>query len=159
MEEIIDYDAKINTLEDYIDNLDDDEDTLVTVLHRAQLIFGYIPVSVQYFIAEKLEKTPAEVYSVVTFYPFFKSEPQGIYTINVCTGTACFVKGAQDLVDEFSMLLKIKPGQTTKDGMFTLQTKRCIGACVNAPVITVNDEIYGKVTRKDVKDIIDKLKA
>ncbi len=159
MEDIIDYDAKIKALDDFIENLDDEDDALITVLHRAQLVFGYIPVSVQHFIAEKLETTPVEVYSVVTFYPFFKSEPQGKHTINVCTGTACFVKGAQDIVDEFSMLLKIKPGQTTKDGMFTLQTKRCIGACVNAPVIMVDEEMYGKVTRKDVKEIIEKYRV
>ncbi len=159
MEEIKDYEIKIKSLQDFIENLDEDDEVLVTVLHRAQLIFGYIPIIVQHFIAEKLETTPAEVYSVMTFYPFFKSEPSGTHTINVCTGTACFVKGAQDIVDEFSTLLNVKPGKTTKDGLFTLQTKRCIGACVNAPVVMIDEEIYGKVTRKEVKSIIEKYKG
>lgn len=159
MENIKDYEEKLKNLEDYIENLDEDDEVLVSVLHRAQLVFGYIPTAVQYFIAEKLELTPAEVYSVVTFYPFFKTEPQGVHTINVCTGTACFVKGAQDIVDEFSQQLKVKVGHTTSDGLFTLQAKRCLGACVNAPVVMVDDEIYGKVNRKEVKNIIEKYRG
>lgn len=158
MEGIVDYQEKLDTLEDFIENLDEDEEdgALVTVLHRAQLIFGFIPVHLQHFIAEKLEITPVEVYSAITFYPFFKTERQGMHTINVCTGTACFMRGASELVDEFSKILKIKSGETTKDGKFTLQTKRCVGACSMAPVVTVDEEVFGNISREDVNNIIQK---
>lgn len=158
MKDIKDYQEKLDFLEDFIENLDEDEEdgALITVLHRAQLIFGFIPVHLQHFIAEKLGITPVEVYSAITFYPFFKTERQGRHIINVCTGTACFMRGAEDLVDEFSKILKIKTGETTKDGQFTLQTKRCVGACSLAPVVTVDEEVFGKLLRKDVIDIIRK---
>lgn len=163
MEEIRDLEEKLQALGEFIDNLDEDDDEgegmLVTTLHRAQLIFGYIPVVVQNFIAEKLDKTPAEVYGVITFYPFFRTSPIGKHIIGVCTGTACFMKGANELTEEFSRLLKIKVGETTADGLFTLQTKRCVGACHLAPVVLVDDDVFGKVEKSEIKDIISKYRG
>ncbi len=156
MEEIKDYESKIQALESFIDELETKEGALIAVLHKAQSVFGYLPVVVQEFVAEKLGVTPAKVYGVVTFYHYFKTEPVGEYCINVCTGTACFVLGAQDLVDEFSSQLNIKANETTADGKFTLQTIRCIGACALAPVVTVNEDVYGKLKRSEVKSVLDK---
>ncbi|MDR1774057.1 MAG: NAD(P)H-dependent oxidoreductase subunit E [Clostridioides sp.] len=145
-------------LEKYIDSLPTKEGALISVLHTAQGIFGYLPEEVQAFVADKLELPLSKVYGVVTFYSFFTTEPRGEYVINVCMGTACFVRGAGDVLAEFEQELGIKAGETTEDMKFTLGSLRCVGACGLAPVLTVNDKVYGHCTPQQVKDILAEYK-
>ena len=127
---------------------------LIPVLHEAQELYGYLPMSVQKKIAEGLNVSLADVYGVVTFYTQFSLEPKGKYKINVCLGTACYVKGAGAILDKLSEILKIKSRQSTKDGLFSLEACRCIGACGLAPVIMINDDVYGRLTSDDIPGII-----
>ena len=129
---------------------------LIPVLHQAQEIYGYLPIEVQQMIAEGLNVSMAEVYGVVTFYTQFTTNPKGKYKIAVCLGTACYVKGSQDLVDRISQRLNIGVGECTPDGKFSLDATRCIGACGLAPVLSVNDVVYGRLTTKDIDGILDK---
>ncbi|MBP1862633.1 NADH-quinone oxidoreductase subunit E [Clostridium tetanomorphum] len=145
--------GKFNQLSEFINTLENKEGSLIAVLHKAQNIFGYLPKEVQMFIAKQLDIPVSRVYGVVTFYSYFNTEPKGKYVINVCMGTACFVRGAGDVVDELQKKLNIKIGETTTDGKFTLEVLRCVGACGLAPVVTVNDKVYGHFT----KDKVDKL--
>ena len=131
---------------------------LIAILHRAQEIVGYLPDIVQAHIARRLSIPPAQVYGVVTFYSFFSTVPRGKYVVDVCLGTACFVLGADKILDEFKNQLKIESGQTTEDGLFSLNALRCVGACGLAPLVLVNNKLYGKVTVDDVKDIIKEYK-
>lgn len=131
-----------------------DKNNLIQILHRAQEIFSYLPKEVQKIIAGELNIPVSKVYGVVTFYSFFKTEKKGKYTISVCMGTACFVKGADKLLEEFQTILKIKSGETTPDGKFTIDALRCVGACGLAPVVTINGKVYGKVTKEQVKEIL-----
>ncbi len=147
---------KFIELEKIIDTYKDLEGALIPTLHEAQNIFGYLPLGVQKQVAEGLCIPLAEVYGVVSFYSQFTTEPKGEYRINVCLGTACYVKGAQEILDKFSSLLGIEIGECTEDGKFSLEACRCIGACGLAPVVTVNDDVYGKITADDVEDIIAK---
>ena len=155
------YPAKAVELDKYIDSLPltDDRDRnrgfLIQSLHKAQEIFTYLPSCVQVRVANKLDLHLAEVYGVISFYSFFTDKPVGEFKINVCTGTACFVKGAGKLVDEFSRMLTIKEGETSEDMKFTLNGLRCVGACSLAPVVLVNEKVYGNVTTKMVADIIN----
>lgn len=128
---------------------------LMLVLSETQKEYGYIPLEVQEIISEELSIPVSEIYGVVTFYSFFSLTPKGRYVIGVCLGTACYVKGGQNIIDKFSELLGIKPGQTTDDGCFTLDALRCIGACGIAPALSVNGKVYPKVTLAQVKTIID----
>ena len=146
---------KLNQLNAYIKEINAKATDLIAVLHRAQHIFGYLPREVQEFIAEKLEIPVAKVYGVVTFYSFFTMEKKGKYVINVCLGTACFVRGADKILKEFENKLGIKNGETTEDGKFTLSSLRCVGACGLAPVVQVNDKTYGNVTIADVAKILE----
>lgn len=141
-------------LDAFIDALPSKEGALIEVLHRAQHIFGYLPEEVQAFVAEKLNIPLSKVYGVVTFYSFFTTEPRGKYVINVCMGTACFVRGAGDVLKEFEKQLNLKSGETTPDMKFTVGSLRCVGACGLAPVVTVNDKVYGHVTTDQVQKII-----
>ncbi len=135
-------------------------DPLIEVLHKAQGIFGFLPPEVQEFVSEHLGVPVNKVYGVVTFYNFFSMKPRGKFVINVCTGTACFVKGAPQLLQNFEELLGIKKGETTPDGLFTLNEVRCVGACSLAPVFVVGEETFGRVETKDqLKKIVDQLKA
>ena len=133
-----------------------DRALLIEVLHKAQGLFGYLPPKVQTFIAHKLDVSPAKVYGVVTFYSYFTMEPKGDHVINVCMGTACYVRGAEKVLTEFENKLKIKNGQTTEDGKFTLSSLRCVGACGLAPVVIIDDEVYGKLTPDMVDGLIKK---
>lgn len=130
---------------------------LMPTLHDAQRIFGCIPISVQKIISEELNESVAHINGVVTFYSNFSIEPKGKHVIGVCLGTACYVKGSQDIVDVVSEMLKIKSGETTEDGLFTLDATRCIGACGLAPVFTINDEVYGNGTPIMMRNLINKL--
>ena len=128
---------------------------LMLVLSETQKEYGYIPLEVQELISKELNIPVSDIYGVVTFYSFFSLEPKGRYVIGVCLGTACYVKGGQNLLDKFAELLKIKPGQTSEDGLFTLDALRCIGACGIAPAISINGKVYPKVTLSQVQTIID----
>ena len=128
---------------------------MIQSLHKAQEIFTYLPGCVQIHVANNLGLHLAEVYGVISFYSFFTDKPVGKYRINICTGTACFVKGADKLVSEFSRYLKIDLGETSEDGKFSLNGLRCVGACSMAPVVLVNDKVYGNVTTKMVPEIIN----
>lgn len=129
---------------------------LIPVLHEAQEVYGYLPLEVQRAIAEQLNIPLAEVYGVVSFYTQFSTNPKGKYRINVCMGTACYVKGANEILDKFKTMLSIDVGECTEDGKYSLDACRCIGACGLAPVVTVNDEVFGKLVADDVDGIIDK---
>lgn len=150
--------AKYDELDEFVKSINSDEHDLIAVLHRAQSIFGYLPEEVQRFIAEELNIPVVKVYGVVTFYSFFTMEKQGKYVINVCLGTACFVRGSEKILKEFQDKLGIKAGQTTEDGLYTLQTLRCVGACGLAPVVQVNGKTYGNSTLETVKLILEEYK-
>jgi NADH-quinone oxidoreductase subunit E len=145
---------KYAQLEAFINNLPEKKGALIEVLHKAQGIFGYLPQEVQLFVGEKLDIPASKVYGVVTFYSYFTTEPRGEFVINVCMGTACFVRGSGAVLDEFNKQLGTKTGETTADGKFTVGSLRCVGACGLAPVVTVNDKVYGHVTATDVKKIL-----
>lgn len=135
-----------------------EKDNLIQMLNEIQEHYGYVPMSVQEKLSEFLNIPLAEIYGVVTFYSRFSLEPQGKYRITVCLGTACFVKGSQKIMDRLTEKLGIGPGETTKDGLFTIEQTRCVGACGLAPVFTVNGEVYGKATVKKLDEVIEKLK-
>ena len=147
-------DQNFAELGEFIDGLSEKQGSLIAVLHKAQGIFGYLPQDVQKFIAKKLDVPVSEVNGVVTFYSYFTEEPKGKYVINVCMGTACFVKGSGDVIEEFARILNIKVGETTEDMKFTLQSLRCVGACGLAPVVTINDKVYGHFTKDMVKKVL-----
>jgi len=132
---------------------------VMPVLQEAQSLFGYVPQDVQEMIADGLGVTLSEVYGVATFYAQFSLKPKGEYVIGVCLGTACYVKGSQKVMDKLSEELKIEPGETTDDGKFTLNATRCLGACGLAPVMMINDEVYGRLTPDVVPGILDKYRA
>ena len=133
-----------------------DENTpLMMILSDIQNEYGYIPLEVQELVSKKTGISVAEIYGVVTFYSFFSLTPKGKYVIGCCLGTACYVKGAQQVIDKFSELLKIKPGETSEDGLFTLDALRCIGACGIAPAVSINGKVYPKVAVGQVSEIIE----
>lgn len=133
-----------------------DNSMLMHVMQQAQEIYGYLPFEIQQKIADGMKVPLEKVYGVATFYAQFALSPKGKYAISVCLGTACYVKGAQEILDELSAQLGIDAEECTADGKFSLTACRCIGACGLAPVITVNDDVYGKITAADVKDILAK---
>ena len=134
----------------------DDPGAVMPVLQEAQEVYGYLPREVQIIIAEGLGVPVEEVYGVSTFYSQFSLTPKGKYNISVCLGTACYVKGAGKLIDEITKKLGIGPEECTEDGKFSLTACRCIGACGLAPVMTVNDEVYGRLVPEDIPDILAK---
>jgi NADH-quinone oxidoreductase subunit E/NADH-quinone oxidoreductase subunit F/NADP-reducing hydrogenase subunit HndA len=131
---------------------------LIRILQRGQDIFGHLSINVQSFISEKLNIPISTINSVVSFYSLFSEEPRGKYVVSVCLGTACYVKGAQEILNAIKDELQVKEDQTTMDGIFTLRTKRCIGACGLAPVVTINDEVYGCVSPDDIPGIMHQYK-
>lgn len=143
-------------LEKVIEELKDQRGSVLPALHEAQLIYGYLPIEVQKKIANGLNVSLEEVYSVSTFYSQFALTPKGKYHISVCLGTACYVKGADKILDKFEDRLGIKSEECTDDGKFSLTACRCIGACGLAPVITINEDVYGRLAPEDVDDIIKK---
>lgn len=132
-----------------------DRDNLIQILNETQEKFGYIPKTSQLEISKYLNIPMAEVYGVITFYSRFTLEPKGKYAISVCLGTACFVKGSEQILNRLKDRLKIDVGQTTADGKFSIDATRCVGACGLAPVFTVNDEVYGNATPELLDKIID----
>jgi NADH:ubiquinone oxidoreductase subunit E len=159
-----DFPEKKVELTNYIDTLplsDDREKNrgyLIQTLHKAQGIFTYLPICVQLFVADRLKLHLSEVYGVISFYSFFTDTPVGKFKINICTGTACFVKGSGAILDEFKRYLSLDEGETSKDLKFSLGGLRCVGACSLAPVVMVNDKVYGNVTKSMVPKIISECK-
>ena len=155
------FPEKRAALEAYLASLPVGEDRernrglLIQSLHQAQEIFGYLPEEVQLFVARHLRLHLSEVYGVISFYSFFTDKPVGRYRISTCMGTACFVRGAGKVLEEFKRYLTVNEGETTADGKFTLGALRCVGACSLAPVVTVNGRVYGNVTPKKVADILE----
>ena len=141
------------------DRYKDERTPLMMILSDIQNEYGYIPLEVQEIVSEKTGIPVAEIYGVVTFYSFFSLKPKGKYVIGCCLGTACYVKGAQRVIDKFSEILGIKPGETTEDGLFTIDALRCIGACGIAPAVSINGKVYPKMSEAQVIDVIDEYRA
>lgn len=141
-------------LDDFIDSLSDEDGVLIRVLHYAQNLFGYLPREVQIHIGKRLGKSLAEVYGVVSFYHYFTMEQKADYTIEVCMGTACYVKGASSIISELEKEMGIKVGQMTKDHHFGLKVSRCIGACGLAPVMVIGKDIHGRLTPEMIPEIL-----
>ena len=144
----------VKQITDIVNRYKDEETPLMVILEAIQTEYGYIPLEVQELVSSLTGVPVAEIYGVVTFYSFFSLTPKGKYIIGVCLGTACYVKGSQLVLDKFSELLGIKPGQTTEDGLFTIDVLRCIGACALAPAVTINGKVYSQVQVENVKNII-----
>jgi NADP-reducing hydrogenase subunit HndA len=150
--------SNVAKIEAICKEFNNDKGELINVLHQTQNTFGYLPEDVQEIIAENLHTSLAQVYGVVSFYSFFTMTPKGKHPINICKGTACYVRGAEKIIDEFKSLLDINIGETTKDEKFSLSSLRCIGACGLAPVVLIGDKVYGRVTLDNVKEILDEYK-
>ncbi len=131
---------------------------LIPILHEAQEIYGYLPLEVQKIISEEINVSMAEIYGVVTFYTQFSLYPKGEYKIGVCLGTACYVKGSGEILDKIKQNLNLEVGVCSEDGKFSIDATRCIGACGLAPVITINEDVYGKLTADQVDGILSKYK-
>ena len=136
----------------------DEKTPLMMILSDVQNEYGYIPLEVQELVSKETGISVAEIYGVVTFYSFFSLTPKGKYIVGCCLGTACYVKGAQNVIDKFSEILKIQPGETTEDGLFTLDALRCIGACGIAPAVSINGKVYPKMSVDQVPVVINELK-
>ena len=150
--------GQLKELDAFIDQLAQQgslDGKLIAILHKAQEIVGYLPNEVQTHVAHRLSMPPAKVNGVVTFYSYFSTVPKGKYVVDVCMGTACFVVGADKILNEFRIALGIDAGQTTPDHLFSLNALRCVGACGLSPVVVVNGKMYGKVTQQDVYEIIE----
>lgn len=145
---------KIAQLKNVCAEHNNDAGELINILHSAQEIFGYLPKEVQEIIAACLHIPVSRVYGVVTFYSFFTMTPKGKYPISVCLGTACYVRGAENVLEEFQRQLDIKVGETTADGLFSLDSLRCVGACGLAPVVTIAGKVYGRMTPEKVRDVL-----
>ncbi len=141
-----------------IEECKDDKSLLMHVMQQAQAIYGYLPIEVQKMIADGMDIPLEKVYGVSTFYAQFALSPKGEYNISICLGTACYVKGAQSILDKVSEELGIEAGECSEDGKFSLEACRCIGACGLAPVMSVNDEVYGKLTADQIPGILAKYK-
>ena len=128
----------------------------IPVLHKAQDIYGYLPLEVQEIISEELGVPLAEIYGIVTFYTQFSLNPKGAYQIGVCLGTACYVKGSGEILEEIKKILGIGVGECTADGKFSLDATRCVGACGLAPVVTINDDVYGRLKKGEIAAILAK---
>ncbi len=146
---------KIDIINRICDSFNNEPGELVNVLHETQHEFGYLPAEVQDVIAHNLNIPVAQVYGVVTFYTFFTMVPKGEHPISICTGTACYVRGAEKVLEEFKKELNIKVGETTPDGKFSINCLRCVGACGLSPVVLVGERVFGRVSPDGVKAILD----
>ena len=151
--------ALYKQLDVFINSLPTKQGALITVLHEAQEIFGYLPAEVQNHVATKLDVPASKVYGVVTFYSFFTMTKKGKFRMAVCMGTACFVRGAGKILEKLENDLHVKAGTTSEDGMWSVDSVRCVGACGLAPLITVNGKFHGRLTEKDVPEIIEECLA
>ncbi len=141
-----------------IDQHSGDKGSLMPILQEAQGIYGYLPIEVQTIISNRMNIPMEKIYGIVTFYSQFSLSPKGKYKVSVCMGTACYVKGSGDIFNKLKTILGIEDGECTADGNYSLESCRCIGACGLAPVITINDDVYGKLTADDLDGIISKYK-
>ena len=148
---------KADTLRNICREHANDPGELINILHKTQDILGYLPAEAQQLIAGELHIPLSRIYSIVTFYGFFSMTPKGEHPISVCMGTACYVRGAEKVLDEFKRVLKINVGETTADGRFSLSSLRCVGACGLAPVVLIGEKVYGRVVPGDVEKIISDL--
>ena len=151
--------SAVRKINEICDRYVDEKTPLMMILSDIQKEYGYIPLEVQEIVSERTGVSVAEIYGVVTFYSFFSLQPKGKYVIGVCLGTACYVKGAQQVLDKFSEIIGIKPGETSEDGLFTLDALRCIGACGIAPAVTINGKVYPKLGVDSVPKIVAEYKA
>ena len=150
----------VKGVEEICDSFANEPSPLMMILSAIQKKYGYIPLEIQQIVSKKTGIPVAEIYGVVTFYSFFSLEPKGKYVIGICLGTACYVKNSQQVLDKFSAALGgIEAGQTTPDGLFTIEAVRCIGACALAPAMSINGKVYSKVTPDQVGKIIDEYRA
>ena len=147
--------SAVQTILEICGRYKDEKTPLMMILSDIQNEYGYIPREVQEIVSQQTGISVAEIYGVVTFYSFFSLKPKGKYVIGCCLGTACYVKGAQQVIDKFSQILKIRPGETTEDGLFTLDALRCIGACGIAPAVTISGTVYPKMSVDKVEPIIE----
>ena len=146
-------------LEEVLQELRGTQGAVMPALQKAQEIYGYLPIEVQQRVAAGLNVPLEEIYGVSTFYSQFTLNPKGQYKVSVCLGTACYVKGSQKVLDKLCSELGVEVGQTSKDGRFTVQATRCLGACGLAPVMMINDEVFGRLTPEDIPDILAKYRA
>lgn len=156
LENRLNRDFDYEKIDEIIDRYKTNDSMLIRILQKTQQMIGYLPMEVQSYISERLNIPISTVNGVVTFYSFFSQKQQGKYTIGVCMGTACYVKGAQEVLEAIKEELQIDVGETTMDELFTLKATRCIGACGLAPVITVNDDVYGRLSPADIPSILYK---
>ena len=146
---------KVDKINEICNMYDNEPRELINILHETQHEFGYLPAEVQDVIAHNLHVSVAQVYGVVTFYSYFSMIPKGEHPISICTGTACYVRGAEKVLEEFKKELNIKVGETTPDGKFSINCLRCVGACGLSPVVLVGERVFGRVSPDGVKSIID----
>lgn len=149
------HEKEVNALKDICRSFNNDPHELINVLHQAQHKFGYLPAEIQEIIAREMKVSLAKVYGVVTFYSFFTMIPKGEHPISICMGTACYVRGADNVLEEFKKELNIEIGETSADGRFSLNCLRCVGACGLAPVVLVGDKTFGRVSPEGVKEILE----
>ncbi len=147
--------AAVAQINEICDRYIDERTPLMMILSDIQKEYGYIPLEVQELVSAKTGISVAEIYGVVTFYSFFSLQPKGKYVIGCCLGTACYVKGAQQVIDKFSEIIGIKPGETSADGLFTLDALRCIGACGIAPAVQINGKVYPKLEVSAIPAIVE----
>ncbi|MFW5856042.1 MAG: NADH-quinone oxidoreductase subunit NuoE [Bacillota bacterium] len=145
---------KLDELDPIIGKYSDKKGNLIPVLHEIQEKIGYLPLEVQEYVSKKLSVPLSKVYGVISFYSFFNSSPRGEHIIGVCMGTACYVKGAEDILDSLQEHLDISAGETTDDEKFTMTVTRCLGTCSMAPVIMIDDKVYGELTPEKVPEIL-----
>ena len=150
--------AKINFIKDVCKSYGNKPGEVINVLHKVQGEYGYLPAEVQELVAKELGIPVSRVYGIVSFYSFFTMTPKGEYPISVCLGSACYVRGAEKVLDELKRQLGINVGEVTPDGKFSLTCLRCVGACGLAPVIEVGDKVYGRMTPDRVKDVLAEYK-
>ena len=150
--------SEFDELKKYIDSVKNSQGVTMQILQKAQGIFGYLPLEVQKFISDETNIPLADIYGVVTFYTQFSTEEKGKHKIGVCLGTACYVKGSQDIMDKLSDELNVKVGKTTEDRLFTLEATRCLGCCGLAPVMMIDDDVYGKIEVQKINSILSKYK-
>jgi len=144
----------VTKIKEICDSFNKDPQELINILHSTQEHFGYLPAEIQEVISAEIGVPVAKIYGVVTFYSFFTMTPKGRHPISICMGTACYVRGAEKVLDEFKKELGLQVGQTSKDGKFSLSSLRCVGACGLAPVVLIGDKTYGRVAPDDVRNIL-----
>ena len=149
---------KFKELDSFIESLGNTEGSLIAVLHKAQSIFGFLPSEVQSYVGKKLNLSAAKVNGVVTFYSYFTETPKGDHVIQICLGTACFVRGSEKILKKLEDKLKIKAGQTTEDGKYSIDVLRCVGACGLAPVVIVDGKVFGRVKPEQIEGILAQYK-